>query len=168
MIKIVKSLTVLLVLIFPNTGTILAQTLTPISYPCSVVLHPVKDVPNIQGTALITKVKKPYTDTPMSPVRERKSVGIYADWLPLPSSFGGYDQYEGFAQIADEISWQFKMYQIKEEAPSWFGGTPWVGKFDEISLELPANTRVEVRLFNSKTKKLGPAILQNTLQSCRN
>ncbi|WP_260508224.1 hypothetical protein [Cytobacillus firmus] len=70
-----------------------------LSYPCSIVLKPVKDIPNIQGTALITKVKKPYSDKPGSPVRERTAIGIYADWMPLPSTFGDYDQYEGFAQI---------------------------------------------------------------------
>lgn len=60
------------------------------------------------------------------------------------------------------------MYQIKEDAPSWFGGAPWAGKFDEISSDIPVHTQVEVRLSNSKTNKLGPVILQNTLQSCRN
>ncbi|MEW9674020.1 hypothetical protein [Ammoniphilus sp. 3BR4] len=104
----------------------------------------------------------------MSALRERESVGIYADWLPSPSSFGDYDQYEGFAQVTGVISWRFKMYPVKEDSPSWFGGTPWVGKIDEISFGLPVNTRVEVRLSNSKTNKLGPAILQNTLHGCRN
>lgn len=156
------------VLILYHTGTIQAQTLTQVSYPCSVVLYPVKDVPNIQGVALITKVKKPYTDAPMSPVRERESVGIYADWLPSPSSFGEYDQYEGFAQVPGIISWRFKMYPVKEDTPSWFGGIPWAGKFDEISFGLPVNTRVQLRVSNSKTEKLGPAIMQNTLQGCHN
>ncbi|MBV7506467.1 hypothetical protein KW850_14480 [Bacillus sp. sid0103] len=156
----------LLVLFFTHIGIIHAQTLKEISYPCSVVLKPVRDIPNAQGTGLITKVKKPYTPGPTSPIRERKSVGIYADWLPLPSSFGDYDQYEGFARIIGEISWRFKMYSVKEDAPSWFGGTPWVGKIEEISASLPVNTRVELRLSNSKTNKLGPVILQNTLHQC--
>ncbi|ASB90043.1 hypothetical protein OZL92_10960 [Bacillus sonorensis] len=159
-----KRLTVLLIIFLLHAGTIQAQTFT---YPCSIVLHPVRDIPNARGAALITKVKKPYTDLPMSPVRERQSVGIYADWMPLPSSFGEYDRYEGFAQIPGEISWRFKMYPVKEDAPSWFGGTPWAGKFDEISLELPANTQVQVRLSDSKTQRLGPAVLQNTLSGCR-
>jgi hypothetical protein len=165
--KIIKSLTVWLFLILSFTGTVQGQTLTQVPYPCSVVLQPVKDIPNAKGTALITKVKKSYTDTPTSPVRERNSVGIYADWLPLPSSFGDYDQYEGFAEIPGMISWRFKMYPVKEDPPSWFGGTPWVGKFDEISLGIPVDARVEVRLSNSKTQNLGPVILQNTLQGCR-
>nr|WP_316572087.1 hypothetical protein [Neobacillus sp. YIM B06451] len=131
------------------------------------MLHPVKGIPNAKGTALITKVKKPYTNAPMSPIRERKSVGIYADWLPSPSSFGEYDQYEGFAQIPNKISWRFKMYPIKEDVPSWFGGTPYVGKFDEISGEMTVNTKVELRLSNSKSNKLGPVILQSTLNKCK-
>ncbi|MCY7789972.1 hypothetical protein [Bacillus haynesii] len=59
------------------------------------------------------------------------------------------------------------MHQVQEDAPSWFGGSPWAGKFDEISSELTVNTRVEVRPFNSKTKKAGQAVLQGTLQGCR-
>ncbi|KKI92959.1 hypothetical protein WQ54_06445 [Bacillus sp. SA1-12] len=161
-----KNLVFILFLIFLLPGTIHAQTTTVISYPCSLVLYPVKDTSNALGTALIAKVKKPFTNTPQSPVRERQSVGIYADWLPLPSSYGDYDQYEGFAQVPDVISWRFKLVPVKEAAPSWFGGTPWVGKFDEISLEIPVNTRVEVRLSNSKRDKLGPVVLQNSLQGC--
>lgn len=164
--RILKYLTLLLCISLPRG--IQAQTPTEINYPCSVVLHPVKDILNAQGTALITKVKKPYTNEQNSPIRERKSVGIYADWLPLPSSFGDFDQYEGFAQIPNEISWRFKIYPVMEENPSWFGGTPWVGKFDEISATLPMNTRVEVRLSNSRSHKLGPIILQNTLDKCPN
>jgi hypothetical protein len=162
-----KFSTALLALFFSCLVVAHAQTTTEVSYPCSVVLHSVKGIPSAQGTALITKVKKPYTSSPSSPIRERQSVGIYADWLPSPSSFGHYDQYEGFAQIPGEISWRFKMYPVKENNPSWFGGNPWVGKFDEISAKIPKNAIVEVRPSNSKTEKLGPAILQNTLQGCK-
>ncbi|WP_436376943.1 hypothetical protein [Cytobacillus sp. BC1816] len=137
-----------------------------LSYPCSIVLKPVNKIPNISGTALITKVKKPYTEQPGSPVRERTGVGIYADWMPQPSNFGDYDQYEGFAQIPGEISWRFKMYPVKEDQPSWFGGSPWVGKFDEISAELSPETIVSLRLSNSRTNRLGPAVLQFTLKRC--
>ena len=42
-----------------------------------------------------------------------------------------------------------------------------VGKFDEISAKIPKSVIVEVRPSNSKTEKLGPAILQNTLQGCK-
>lgn len=165
--RMLKSFLPLLVLLLPQAETAQAQTSAQISYPCSVVLHPVRDIPNALGTALVTKVKKPYTDMPPSPVRERQSISIYADWMPSPSSFGEYDRYEGLAQIPGEISWRFKMYPVKEDAPSWAGGTPWAGKFDQISSELPVNTRVEIRLSHSKTNRLGPAILQNTLSGCR-
>jgi hypothetical protein len=165
-IKKFKILIVLIALVFFHSGIIHAKTLREVSYPCSLVLKPVMDIPNAQGTAIITKVKKPYTSESTSPVRERKGVGIYADWLPFPSSFGAYDQYEGFAQIKGEISWRFKLYLVKEDTPSWFGGNPWAGKIDEISAKLPVNASVEVRLSNSKTKKLGPVILQNTLYVC--
>lgn len=92
LIKIFITLSLLFVVILPNTETVHSQTL---SYPCSVVLFPVNDIPNAQGTALIVKLKHPYTELPTSPLRERQSVGIYADWLPSPASFGDYDQYEG-------------------------------------------------------------------------
>lgn len=137
-----------------------------LSYPCSIVLEPVKDIPNIQGTALITKVKKPYSEEPGSPVRERTAVGIYADWMPLPSAFGDYDQYEGFAQVPGVISWRFKMYPVKEDQPSLFGGFPLAGKYDEISAELSADANVQLRLSNSRSGNLGPAILQGTLKGC--
>lgn len=168
LLTLLRYLSISLILIMIQAGPIKAQTPTEIHYPCSVVLYPVKDVPNAQGTALITKVAKPYTEKANSPVRERKSVGIYADWLPLPSSFGDYDQYEGFAQIPGVISWRFNMNQVQEDTASWFGGTPYVGKFDEITAALPENLKVELRLSNSKTQKLGPVILQNTLENCGN
>lgn len=156
----------LLVIFFLFSGMVHALTIKEVPYPCSVVLHSVNGIPNAQGTALITKVKKPYTSSPTSPIRERKAVALYADWLPSPSSFGAYDRYEWFTQVVGEISWRFKMYSVKEDVPSWFGGTHWAGKIDEISAKLPITTHVEVRLSNSKTNKLGPVILQNTLQKC--
>ncbi len=165
-IKVIR-VTLITILMASNPGTIHAQTSAQVTYPCSVVLHSVKNTSNAHGVALITKVKKPYTDSPMSPVRERESIGIYGDWLPSPSSFGDFDQYEGFAQVPGVISWRFKMYPVKEDSPSWFGGSPWVGKFDEITYGIPANSRVELRVSNSKTNKLGPAILRNTLQECQ-
>lgn len=108
--KIINLITLLLVLFLLFTGTIQAQMFHEVAYPCSVVLYPVDHKENALGTALIAKVKKPYTDSPTSNVRTRESIGIYADWLPLPSSFEDYDQYEGFGQIPGVISWRFKMY----------------------------------------------------------
>lgn len=75
----VKIPTFILIFIFVYTGTSLAQTQIQVTYPCSVVLHAADKIPNAQGTALITKVKKPFSDASMSSVRERQSVGIYAD-----------------------------------------------------------------------------------------
>ncbi|HEU5138541.1 MAG TPA: hypothetical protein VFT51_01115 [Bacillales bacterium] len=156
------------IIVLSHPDISLAQTPSNVFYPCSVVLKPVRDIPNAMGTALIAHVEKPYSDAPSSPVRKRQSIGIYADWLPSPSSLGDYDQYEGFAQIPDVISWRFQMYPVEQDVPSWFGGTPWAGKFDEITSELPEKTVVQVRLSNSETNKLGPVILQNTLNGCHN
>lgn len=136
-------------------------------YLCTVYLKPVREMPNAQGMALITKVQRAFDPSAASPIRERGSIGVYADWMPPPSSFGDYDQFEGFVQIPGVISWRLKLYPIQEETPSWFGGTPWAGKFDEITAKLPPDTRIEVRLSNSATGKLGAPVLHGTLQGCR-
>ncbi|MCZ8518503.1 hypothetical protein [Paenibacillus caseinilyticus] len=156
-----------LLLLEISTTAAQPETQPKVQYPCSVVLLPVMDMPNTQGAALITKVKKPYTADPISPLRERQSVGIYADWMPDPSSFGDYDQYEGLVQIPGAISWRFKLSAVYTKTSGFFGGQLWAGKTEEISMDLPVNTRVEVRLFNSKTKETGRAIAQNTLQGCK-
>ncbi|WP_260508225.1 hypothetical protein [Cytobacillus firmus] len=58
------------------------------------------------------------------------------------------------------------MYAVQEDQPSWFGGFPWAGRFDEISAELSADAIVQLRLSNSRSGILGPAVLQNTLKGC--
>ena len=141
------------------------QQRVDVSYPCSVVLNPVKSIPNARGVALITKVKRQYTDSPNSPWWERESVSIHADWLPAPSSFGDYDSYEGFAQVKDKISWRFKLTPVPNPQ-SFIKGTTWVGDIYDISYGIPAHTHVQVRLSNSKAQKLGPVVLENTLENC--
>ncbi|MFB5189058.1 hypothetical protein [Alicyclobacillus fastidiosus] len=141
------------------------QQRVDVSYPCSVVLNPVNSIPNARGVALITKVKRRYTDAPNSSWWERESVSIHADWLPAPSSFGDYDSYEGFAQVQGEISWRFNLTPV-HDPQSFIKGITWVGNFYAISYGVPVNTRVQVRLSNSKTHKLGPAVLENTLENC--
>jgi len=136
-----------------------------VSYPCTVVLKPVKPIPNAVGAAVISRVKQKYTDTPTSRWRERESVSIHADWMPEPSTLGDYDSYEGFAQVPGQISWRFPMFQSPVPQGFW-QGTTWVGKFPEISYGIPTNTVVQVRLANSKTNKLGPVVLENTLENC--
>jgi len=42
------------------------QQRVDVSYPCSIVLNPVKSIPDARGVALITKVKRQYTDSPNS------------------------------------------------------------------------------------------------------
>lgn len=165
--KVFKTSVILLLLVLPLLETTWATNLSQqekVSYPCSVVLKPVKPIPNAIGTALITRVKQRYTDSPDSPWRERESVSIHADWLPSPSSFGDYDSYEGFAQVPNEISWRFKLSQFDPQ--SFWKGTTWVGNFPEITYGIPVNTLVQVRLSNSETQKLGPVVLENTLKDC--
>lgn len=164
--KAIKGVVIGFAIMLLNITTINAKASPQVSYPCSVVLKAARDIPNAQGVAFITTVRKPYTASTNSPIRERISVGVYGDWLPSPASFGDYDQYVGFAQMPGTISWRFKMYPVKEDYPSAFGGTAWVGRFDEISARLTSDTRVEVRLSNSRTNKLGAVILQSTLGTC--
>lgn len=141
------------------------QQQAEVTYPCSVVLNPVKSIPNARGVALITKVKRQYTASPNSPWWERESVSIHADWLPAPSSFGDYDSYEGFAEVKGKISWRFKLTPV-QNPQSFIKGTTWVGNIYDISYGIPVNTHVQVRLSNSKTQKLGPAVLENTSDNC--
>ncbi|MED4136245.1 hypothetical protein P4668_28180 [Priestia megaterium] len=123
--------------------------------PCNLTLEPLdKKLKNAKGMGLIYKVQ---LDPPSF---ERTNISILAVHLPKPSSFGDYDSYEGFASIPNEISWHFKLYPTPEE------DTPtWAGRFDLITAKI-RNVKVEVRLSNSKTKKLGPPILRGTLKSC--
>ncbi|AEN88474.1 YoqH [Priestia megaterium WSH-002] len=109
--------------------------------PCNLTLEPLdKKLKNAKGMGLIYKVQ-------LNPSSfERTNISILAVHLPEPSSFGDYDSYEGFASIPNEISWRFKLYPTPEE------DTPtWAGRFDLITAKM-RNTKVEVRLSNSKTK----------------
>ncbi|YCA41628.1 hypothetical protein M1E11_12380 [Bacillus sp. JZ8] len=123
--------------------------------PCSLILEPVdKNLKNAKGVGLIYKVQL------NPPSFARTNISILAVHLPNPSSFGNYDSYEGFSSIPNEISWRFKLYPTAEEdSPTW------AGRFDLITAEM-RNVNVEVRLSNSKTQKLGPAILRGNLKSC--
>ncbi|QJX80181.1 hypothetical protein [Priestia megaterium] len=123
--------------------------------PCNLTLEPLdKNLKNAKGMGLIYKVQL------NPPSFERTNISILAVHLPEPSSFGDYDSYEGFASIPNEISWRFKLYPTPEE------DTPtWAGRFDLITAKM-RNAKVEVRLSNSKTKRLGQPILRGTLKSC--
>ncbi|UOE58996.1 hypothetical protein HPB58_16910 [Priestia filamentosa] len=123
--------------------------------PCSLILEPIdKNLKNAKGVGLVYKVQL------NPPSFARTNISILAVHLPDPSSFGNYDGYEGFSSIPNEISWQFKLYPTPEQdSPTW------AGRFDLITAEM-RNVKVEVRLFNSKTKKLGPAVLYGNLKSC--
>jgi hypothetical protein len=123
--------------------------------PCSLVLEPLNtSYVDAKGVVLVYKVK-------LSPSFPRTSISIHAIHLPSPSSFGEYDSFEGFSFIAKEISWRFKLYPTPEE-----DGPTWVGRIDDITANLE-NIRIEVRLSNSKTGKLGPAVLSNSINFCK-
>jgi hypothetical protein len=125
------------------------------SSPCSLVLKPVNhSYTNAMGTALVYKVK-------LTPSFPRTSISIHALHLPVPSSLGNYDGFEGFAFIPDVISWRFKLYPSPEE-----DDPTWAGRFDSITAELK-NVHIQVRLSNSKTEKLGPVILYNHMKYCK-
>jgi len=125
--------------------------------PCTIALEPVnKNLKNTKGSALIYNVQ--LGSPPSFP---RTNISILGVHLPKPSSYGQYDSYEGYASIPNEISWRFRMYPTpEEESPTW------AGRFDLITADMK-NVKVQVRLSNSKTEKLGPPVLQNTIHSCR-
>lgn len=124
--------------------------------PCSMVLKPTdSSLKNPMGAALVYKVQL------NPPSFARTNVSILAVHLPEPASYGDYDQYEGFAYKPNEISWRFKLYPTPEQdSPSW------AGRFDLITAALE-NAKVQVRLSNSKTEKLGPSILESAINSCK-
>jgi hypothetical protein len=135
------------VLISPENGK------ANVSMPCSSVLEPENTgYANAKGVALVYKVK-------LTPSFPRTSISIHASHLPTPPSFGDYDGFEGFAFIQNEISWRFKLHPTPEE-----GGPTWAGRFDDITADL-ANSKIEVRLSNSKTGKLGPVLLASSINS---
>lgn len=125
--------------------------------PCTITLEPIdKNMKNAKGTALIYKVQ--LGSPPSFP---RTNISILGVHLPKPSSYGQYDGYEGYATIPNEISWRFRMYPTPEdESPTW------AGRFDLITADMK-NVKVQVRLSNSKTEKLGPPVLQNTIKICK-
>lgn len=132
------------------------QLLEAISEPCSLILEPVdKSLKNGKGVALIYKVQL------NPPSFARTNISILAVHLPKPFYYGDFDSYEGFATIPKEISWRFKLYPTPEN-----NGPSWAGRFDLITAEMK-NVEVQVRLSNSKTGKLGPSILTNSISYCK-
>ncbi|OPA77398.1 hypothetical protein BVG16_13125 [Paenibacillus selenitireducens] len=73
----------------------------------------------------------------LTPSFPRTSINMLASHLSEPRSYGDYDKYEGFA-----------------------------GRIDDITADL-ANSVIEVRLSNSKSGKLGSAILRNQMKVCK-
>jgi hypothetical protein len=126
-----------------------------VTVPCSLILKPVDSgYPNTMGAALVYKVK-------LTPSFPRTSISIHALHLPKPSSFGDYDRFEGFAFIPNVISWRFPLYPTPET-----DGPTWAGRFDSITAKLE-NVQIQVRLSNTKTGKLGPVILANSINYCK-
>jgi hypothetical protein len=126
------------------------------AFPCSMVLEPIdKKLTNAKGAALIYKVQL------RPPSSARTNISILGVHLPVPSSYGNYDSYEGFAFKPRESSWRFRLYPSPEiDSPTW------AGRFDEIT-EKMENVEVQVRLSNSKNEKLGPIILRSYINKCK-
>ncbi|AJI25692.1 hypothetical protein H8R29_28455 (plasmid) [Priestia megaterium] len=124
--------------------------------PCSLILEPIdKHLKNAKDTALIYKVQ---LNPPSFP---RTNISILGVHLPKPSSYGRYDGYEGVASVPNEVSWRFRMYPTPEdESPTW------AGRFDLITVDMK-NVKIQIRLSNSKTEKLGPPILQARMALCK-
>jgi len=124
--------------------------------PCTIALEPInKNLKNAKGSALVYNVQ--LGSPPSFP---RTNISILGVHLPKPSSYGRYDGYEGIASIPNEVSWRFRMYPTPEgESPTW------AGRFDLITADIK-NVKVQVRLSNSKTEKLGPPVLQGMIKTC--
>lgn len=123
--------------------------------PCSLTLEPINmNEMNEKGTALVYKVK-------LTPSFPRTSISIHAVHLSKSSLYGDYDGFEGFSFIDNEISWRFKLYPTPEA-----DGPTWAGRIDDITANLE-NGKIQVRLSNSKTGKLGPAVLSSSMKLCK-
>lgn len=123
--------------------------------PCTIALEPInKSLKNAKGSALIYEVQLKTSSI------ARTNISTLGAHLPSPSSYGQYDSYEGYATIPNEISWRFLMYPTPEE-----DGPTWAGRFDLITADIK-NVKVQVRLSNSKTEKLGPPVLQGMIKTC--
>ena len=148
--RLILALVLVTVLIIPDNGK------ADVSMPCSSVLEPLNTAyENAKGAALVYKVNL------LGPSFSRTHISIHATHLPAPSSLGDYDGFEGFAYIQNELSWRFKLYPTPEE-----GGPTWAGRIDTITADL-TNSNIQVRLSNSKTGKLGPAVLTTSIKSCK-
>lgn len=152
--KMKKIIPVLIILVIISVAPAEAKSNAEPVMPCSLVLEPVNNSEtNEKGVALVYKVK-------LTPSFPRTSVSIHAIHLPKPSYYGEYDGYEGFSFIGNEISWRFKLYPTTEET-----GPTLAGRVDDITANLE-NAKIEVRLSNTKTEKLGPVVLSNSMNSC--
>ncbi|WP_432353616.1 hypothetical protein [Sporosarcina sp. A2] len=157
LLLLLLSLSAIFVVSFENPPEVQAlNEEKAIPEPCSLILEPVdKKLKNAKGVALVYKVQL------NPPSFARTNISILAVHLPEPSSYGDYDSYEGFAYIPEEISWRFKLYPTPE-----VGSPSWAGRFDLITAEMK-NVEVQVRLSNTKTDKLGPSVLTNTISYCK-
>ncbi|OCA90343.1 hypothetical protein A8F94_00095 [Bacillus sp. FJAT-27225] len=146
----------LLVSLFSIITSLYPMQAKAITVPCSMVLTPTdQHPPNAMGAALVYKVQL------NPPSFARTNISIIAVHLPVPTQYGNYDGYEGFAFKPNEISWRFRLYPTQEEdSPTWGG------RFDLITAEME-NVQVQVRLSNSKTEKLGPSVLSNHIKQCK-
>lgn len=124
--------------------------------PCSAVLEPVNQkLKNAKGAALIYKCS--YT---RQVLQERI-------WVFLLSTFLSHLLMEATTVMKDLPPKQgrsvgdlnYIRLPRKSESPNW------AGRVDSISAEM-TNVKVQVRLSNSKTQKLGPSVLTNNIQSC--
>ncbi|WP_244169794.1 hypothetical protein [Paenibacillus helianthi] len=142
----------LLAAIFP----VAVQAAPPESkYPCSLILSAKENMPvNAKGVALVYRVLRDVGG-------ERTSLSIHAQYLPEPASLGNYDRYEGFAQVAGEISWRFRLHP----APAGTENPTWAGRIDDITGPLE-RASVQVRLSNSTTNTLGPIVLESVMSKC--
>lgn len=148
-----KFILVLLMICFFISSPLQINADSKLSMPCSLVLNSVNtNLTNAKGAALVYKVKL----TPSFP-----RISIHSLHIPEPATFGNFDEYVGFAFIPEVISWKFKLYPTDE-----VGGPTWAGRFDGVTAEME-NVTVQVRPANSKTEKLGPAILTNDMKYCK-
>ncbi|BAS26186.1 LysM peptidoglycan-binding domain-containing protein [Limnochorda pilosa] len=127
----------------------------PVATPCCVVLARTSQAGPVdaQGAALVRRLVE------LRP--GRYAITVVAHGLAAPESLGDFDAYEALAFVPGVITWQWRLFPNPETGPTW------AGTFTEITLRPGPETVVQVRPFNTATRRGGATVLSGRLAACR-
>jgi LysM repeat protein len=134
--------------IFP--GDVLCVPI-PLPFPCCVVLNRIN--PALSSDALGMALAQKLTDG-------NHALIITAINLPVPSTLGNFDMYEGFVGIPGIGGFGFPLSLILSEVPAWTGTL-------RIKPLLTSGNQLYVIPGNSQTGISGSPILEGNLEQCK-